>query len=85
MKILSETVTYACHSVLRLRDRRDYIEVARAIEVGVGQEAQSKKGSALNLRNLFFKKLGFLLCNVATLRKNEISALCNVVTLETHI
>ena len=41
------------------------------IEAGVGQGVESKKGSALNLRNLFFKKLSFLLCNVATLRKKK--------------
>ena len=65
MKIFSETVTYACCFVLRLRDRSGSTEVARVIKVEVGQGPESKKGSALNLRNLFFKKLSFLLCNVA--------------------
>ena len=91
MKIFSETVTNACRYVLRLRDQRGNREVARLIEAGVGQGAKSKKGSALNLRNLFFKKLSFLFYNIATLqrrdveKKNEISALYKVATLETHI
>ena len=67
MIIYSETVTYACHSVLRIQDRSGDREVAWAIEVGVGQGVEPKKGSALKLRNLFFKKLSFLLCNVSTL------------------
>ena len=72
MKIFSETVTYACRSVLRLRDRSGGTEVARVIEVGVRQEAKSKKMSALNLRNLFFKKLSFLLCNVAMSQRHDV-------------
>ena len=75
MKIFSETITYACRSFLRLRDRSDDREVARAIEAGVGQRVEFKKGSALNLRNLFLKKLSFLLCNVAVLRKKMKSQL----------
>ena len=59
MKGFSETVTYACHFVLRLRDRKGDREVARVIKVEVGQGVESKKRSALNLRNLFFKKLSF--------------------------
>ena len=92
MKIFSKTVNYACRYVLRLRDQSGGREVARVFKAGVGQGAESKKGSALNLRNLFFKKLSFLLCNVTTLSgKNEILALyiatlgTNVSTLETHI
>ena len=80
MKIFLETITYACRSVLRLRDRSGDREVAWAIDAGVGQGAEPQKGSALKLRIVFFKKLIFLLCNVVTLRKNEISALCNVAT-----
>ena len=75
MKSFSETVTYVCRYVLRLRDRSGGREVARVIEAGVGQGAESKKGSALNLRNLFFKKLSFLLYNVAMLRKKMKSQL----------
>ena len=56
MKIFSETVAYMCRSVLRLRDRSGNREVAREIEAEVGQRVASKKGSALNLRKLFFKK-----------------------------
>ena len=70
--------TYVCCFVLRLRDRSGGREVAQVIEDGVGQEAESKKGSALNLRNFFFEKLSFLLCNVVTLS-------CNVATLEVQI
>ena len=76
MNIFSETVTYVCRSVIRLQDRSGGREIVRVIEDGVGQGAESKKGSALTLRNLFFKKLSFLLCNVTTLS-------CNVTTLET--
>ena len=61
MKIFSETVTYACRSVLRLRDRSGNREVARVIKAEVGQGAEPRKGSALKLRNVFFKKLSFLL------------------------
>ena len=75
MKIFSETVTYSCRSVLRIRDRSRGREVAWVIKVGVGQGAEFKKGSALKLRNLFFKKLSFLLCNIATLRKKMKSQL----------
>ena len=70
MKIFLETVTYACHSVLRLRDRSDDREVSREIEAGVGQGVEPKNGSALMLRNLLFKKLSFLFYNVAMLVPN---------------
>ena len=69
MKIFSETVTYECRSVLRLRDRSGDREVARVIEAKVGQGAEPQKGRALKLRNVFSTKLSFLLCNIATLRK----------------
>ena len=59
MKIFSETIAYTCRSVLRLRDRSGDREVAKAIEVGVGQRVESKKGSSLNLRICFSKKLAF--------------------------
>ena len=86
MKIFSVTITYTCRSVLRLRDQSGDREVAQAIDAEVGQGAKPKKGSALKLKNVFFKKLSFLLCNVAMLRKkNEISGLCNVVTLVPNI
>ena len=78
MKIFSEIVDYACRFVLRLKDRGHDRGVALEIEAGVGKRVASKKGSALNLRNLFFKKLNFLLCNVATLS-------FNVATLEAQI
>ena len=42
-------------------------------------------GSALKLINVFIKKLSDLLCNVTTLRKNEILALCNVATLDPNV
>ena len=85
MEIFSETITYVCCSVLRFRDRSGDREVAREIYSEVGQGSEPQKGSALKLRNVFIKKLGDLLCNVATLRKNEISVLCNVVTLVPNI
>ena len=75
MKIFSETITYACRYVLKLQDQSGAKEVARVIEVEVRQGVESKKGSALKLRNFFFKKLSFLLCNVATLRKKMKSQL----------
>ena len=84
MKIFSETITYASRSVLRLRDRSGSREVARVIEAKVGQRAESKKGSALNLRNLFFKKLSSLLYNVATLSCNETSRHWKSHILECH-
>ena len=59
MKSFSKTVTYACRFVLKIRDRSSGREVARLIEAGVGQGAESTKGSALNLRTFFFKKLSF--------------------------
>ena len=70
MKIFSKTVTYACHSALRFQDQSGEREVAQVIKAGVGQGAETQKGSALKLRNVFFKKLSFLLCNVATLCLN---------------
>ena len=75
MKIFSKIVTYACCSVLRLQDRSDGGEVAWVIKAEVGQGVESKKGSALNLRNLFFKNFSFLLYIVTMLS-------CNVATLE---
>ena len=69
MKIFLETVAYACRFILRLRDRSGNREVAREIETGVGQRLASKKRSALNLRNLFFKTLSF---NVATSQRSEV-------------
>ena len=73
MKIFSETVAYACRFVLRLRDRSDDREVAREIEAEVGKRVASKKGSALSFRNLYLKKLSFLLCNVATLQHRNVA------------
>ena len=85
MKIFLETVTYTCHSILKLQDQSGDREVARAIEVGAGQGVNLEKGSTIKLRNLFLKKLSFLLYNIATLRKNEISTLCNITTLVPNV
>ena len=89
MKSFSETVTYVCCYVLRLRDRTGGREVAWVIKAEVEQGVESKEGSALNLRNLFFfsKKLSFLLCNVATLRRHDVGSLTfwNLMTLDPNI
>ena len=70
MENFSKTVTYVCCYVLKLRDRSDDREVAREIYSRVRQGSKPQKGVLLNLEMFFFiKKLSYLFCNFATLRK----------------
>ena len=71
MEIFSETVTYVCCSVLMLQDLSSDREVARENYSGVGKGLEPQRG-VLKLRNVFIKKLNYLLCNVETLRRCDV-------------